>query len=543
MISRGMIQPLECACEMSPNIACLICGRHPIRTRTECDYSWGSRAEATYILWLASRLNTVIIVPAALNGAAKSAACVFSLSFRGAAKAALTAVVIPSPDLNRMGNLSDRVWSDILVCVRQQQPELIRPWFEHLGPIDLSNGIIRIPTSDPAQYAYLTQSCQAAVTSAAQAVTGRLVAVRFVPPPPSAVFEMPLAFEAETDNIVLNPDYTFENFVTGPSNQLAHAASVAVANEPGAVYNPLFIHGDVGLGKTHLLQAIGHQIRTKTPEARILYISCETFTNHFVEAIERGAVHQFRYRYRHVDVLVIDDIQFLSAAERTREEFFHTFNTLFQSRKQIVLSADESPQGIPSLEDRLVSRFNWGLVARIDPPCLETRMAIIRKKARKRCVEMPEDVIHFIAARCGSNTRELEGSLTSVVAFSQQYGGKIDLDIARKALGDTNQAAAPAKQVSIPDILQVVMERFNLRLSDLQGKRRHRSIASARQICMYLTRQLTSHSLGEIGGYFGGRDHTTVLHAVRTIQDQRQIDTELDIALRQMTDQLRKKAS
>jgi chromosomal replication initiator protein len=441
-----------------------------------------------------------------------------------------------------MGNLSDRNWNDIVACVRRQSPELVRPWFESLGPIEINNGIIRIPTADAAQYAYLTQHCHAPISAAAQAVTGRLVTVRFMHPPVLPVMEMPLTFEAETENIVLNPNYTFENFVTGPSNQLANAACVAVGNEPGAVYNPLFIHGDVGLGKTHLLQAICHQIRTTFAELRILYISCETFTNHFVEATERGALHQFRYRYRHVDVLVIDDIQFLSATERTREEFFHTFNTLFQARKQIILSADESPQGIPSLEQRLVSRFNWGLVARIDPPCLETRMAIIRKKARLRCMEIPEDVVHFIAGRTGSNTRELEGALTTVMAFSQQYGGKVDIDIARKAFGDNHQPT-PARKIAIQDILQVVIERFNLRLSDLQGKRRHRSIASARQICMYLTRHLTNHSLGEIGGYFGGRDHTTVLHAVRTIEHQRTNDTDLDGALREMTDQLRKNAS
>jgi chromosomal replication initiator protein len=442
-----------------------------------------------------------------------------------------------------MSQLSDRIWSDILALMRQEKPELVRPWFSTLQPIEISNGVIRIPTRDATQYHYLTQSCQSAITTAAQAATGRLVSVNFNHPPPASVLELPLSFESETENILLNPDYTFENFVTGPTNQLAHAASVAVANDPGTVYNPLFIHGDVGLGKTHLLQAICHQIREQQPEAKILYISCETFTNHFVEAIERGAVHQFRYRYRHVDILVIDDIQFLSAAERTREEFFHTFNTLFQARKQIILSADESPQGIPSLEDRLISRFSWGLVARIDAPCLETRMAIIVKKARMRCIDLPEDVVRFIAARAGSNTRELEGALTTVVAFSQQYGGKIDMDIARKAFGENDEPAATAKSITIPDILQVVMDRFHLRLSDLQGKRRHRSIASARQICMYLTRQLTGHSLGEIGGYFGGRDHTTVLHAVRTIEGQRGNDSELDVALRQMTDQLRKRST
>lgn len=435
-----------------------------------------------------------------------------------------------------MGTLSDRTWSDILVALRTQHPALVRPWFHALEPLEFANGVIRVRAQEPSHYQFLTSDCQGPMTQAAQMVTGRLVTVEFVPPPPRPAIELPLSFE--TESLVLNDQYTFDNFVIGPTNQLAHAACVAVAENPGRVYNPLFIHGSVGLGKTHLLQAVGHQILNNSAQAKILYISCETFTNHFVEAIERGALYQFRYRYRHVDALVIDDIQFLAARERSREEFFHTFNTLFQSQKQIILSADESPRGIPSLEDRLVSRFSWGLVARIDPPCLETRMAIVRKKAKLRCAAVPEDVVHFIAARAGSNTRELEGALTTILAFSQQYAGRVDLEVAKKALGE--EPAAKAKKVGIPDILQVVMDRFNIRLADLQGKRRHRSVASARQICMYLSRRLTPLSLGEIGGYFGGRDHTTVLHAIRTIEGQRQMDSNLDGILQDMTNHLQK---
>lgn len=437
-----------------------------------------------------------------------------------------------------MGTVSDRTWSDILTRLRAQRPELVRPWFTALEPVEMRNGVIDVRTPTQQQHQYLVQHCQTAMNQAAQHVTGRLVTVEFLLPPPQPVMDLPLSFEAETERVVLNPDYTFENFVTGPSNRLAHAASVAVAENPGRVYNPLFIHGGVGLGKTHLLQAACHQIQAAMPDSRILYISCETFTNHFVEAIERGALHQFRFRYRHVDVLVIDDVQFLAQRERTREEFFHTFNTLFQSQKQIILSADESPSEIGGLEDRLVSRFNSGLVACIEPPCLETRMAILRKKAKLRCVELPEDVIGFIAPRTGSNTRELEGALTRVVAVSQQYGGVIDLDIARKALGD--DTPQQGKRITIPDILQVVMDQYNVRLADLQGKRRHRTIAYARQISMYLARQLTTLSLGEIGGYFGGRDHTTVLHAIRSIQSQRESDADFDLTVRQMIEILRK---
>ena len=308
-----------------------------------------------------------------------------------------------------MGNLSERTWGDILNRIRGQHPELFRSWFNTLEPMDMEAGTIHVRAANGAQHRYLTQECRTAFRQAAQDIINRLVTVSFVPPPASPEEEEPLSFE-RADQVVLSEDFTFANFVIGPSNRLAHAACVAVAENPGRVYNPLFIHGSVGLGKSHLLQAICHQIRENQPEARILYLSCETFTNHFIEAIERGALHQFRFHYRHVDALIVDDIQFLGKGERTREEFFHTFNTLYQSHKQIILSADESPVNIPTLEERLVSRFNWGVVARIDSPCLETRMAILRKKARLRCVAIPEDVIHYVASNVTGNIRELEGA-------------------------------------------------------------------------------------------------------------------------------------
>lgn len=435
-----------------------------------------------------------------------------------------------------MGTLSARVWNDILVSLRTQNPELSRPWLTGLEPEGLTHGVIRVRSSNSSQHHYLTQHCQKAFNEAAQRVTGRLVTLEFVPPPVPEPNSQPLSFEV--DEIPLNTDYTFSNFVTGPCNRLPHAACVAVAESAGRVYNPLYIHGSAGLGKTHLLQAVCHQLRSKGQE-KVLYLSCETFTNHFVEAIERGALHQFRYRYRHVDALIIDDIQFLAARDRSREEFFHTFNTLYQAQKQIILSGDEAPNGIPSLEERLISRFNWGLVVRIDPPCLETRMAIVRKKASLRCAELPEDVVHFVAAAVDSNTRELEGALTKVLAMSQQYGGTVDLEIARKALGD--HLAGPVRQIGITDIVEAVTDGFGVRLADLQGKRRNRSIALPRQICMYLARELTSLSLEEIGGYFGGRDHTTVLHAARTIGDQRERDGELQQKLQDLRERIRRR--
>ena len=439
-----------------------------------------------------------------------------------------------------MATLSNRTWSDIVALVRSAHPELVRRWFDSLEPVELDHGVLGVRIVSTAHHQYLTRQCQQAFNEAAQTATGRLITITFLSPPPPEESDRPLRFEAETDQIVLCDEYNFENFVTGPCNQLAHAACIAASDTPGRVYNPLFIHGNVGLGKTHLLQAACHRIRAADASAKVLYISCETFTNHFVEAIERGALQQFRDRYRYVGALIIDDIQYLAAGERTREEFFHTFNTLFQSQRQIILSADEPPRKIPGLEDRLVSRFSWGLVAPIDPPSLETRMAIARKKAKLRCIDLPDGVAHYIAATATSNTREIEGALTKIIALSQQYGGTIDLNIAKEALAD-DDARQQGTKITMQDILQAVMDRFNVRLADLQGKRRSRSLAFPRQVCMYLARELTPLSLEEIGGYFGGRDHTTVLHATRAIQGQRDRDPELQATLRHLAEDLRRR--
>lgn len=438
-----------------------------------------------------------------------------------------------------MGNFGERNWNDVLTHVRTRRPELFRTWFHELETPDLHGGVLRVRPVKRSQYEYLTRECQTAFSQAAQSVTQRLVSTVFDEPPETHPALTPLSFQEQDGQIPLNPDYRFEHFVTGPCNRLAHAACSAVAENPGRVYNPLFIHGSVGLGKTHLLQATCHAILERNPDSRILFLSCETFVNHFIEAVERGALNQFRYHYRAVDTLVIDDIQFLADRERTREEFFHTFNTLYQSQRQIILSADESPDNIPSLEERLVSRFNWGLVVRIDPPDLEVRMAILSKKARLRCVELPENVIHHIAANVTGNTRELEGALLKVLALSQQYAGIIDLEVARQAVGD--HVPDQLKPITVTDILDVVTDHFSVRAADLQGKKRSRSIAFPRQICMYLARELTSMSLEEIGGYFGGRDHTTVLHAARTIAEQKKVDEDLDATLAVMIRKLRPK--
>jgi chromosomal replication initiator protein len=416
------------------------------------------------------------------------------------------------------------VWSDVLGQVRLNHPQLVRGWFGDLQLTNVETGIVRIQARNHAQFNYLQRHCRVAFLEASQAATGRLVSVVFeveeaesAPAQPSV-----LPFATEDDQLVLNPDCTFDHFVTGPCNRLAHAAALAVADEPGRVYNPFFIHGATGLGKTHLLQAICHAIRQQRPETTCHYISCETFINHFIEAVEHGLLHQFRYRYRHVGALVIDDIQFLAERERSQEEFFHTFNTLHQSQRQIVLSADCSPSEIPSLEERLVSRFNSGLVALMDHPGLETRMAIIRKKAKLRCIEVPEDVVRLIAARVDTNIRALEGTLIKIDAVSQMHSGKIALNIAKEVLG-----ADSGRPVEIPTILETVAKRLKVKVSDLQGKKRSKAITYPRHVSMYLARELTSRSLEEIGGYFGGRDHSTVLHASRTIAKQAEQSPEL----------------
>jgi len=296
---------------------------------------------------------------------------------------------------------------------------------------------------------------------------------------------------------------------------LPHAASIAVSEQPGKAYNPLFIHGGVGLGKTHLLQAISQKVLEHNGYARILYLSCDSFINQFITSVETGDMNTFRYRYRNVDMLVIDDIHFLAGRDRTQEEFFHTFNTLYQSHKQIILSADAAPSEIPELEERLVSRFNWGLVARIEKPCYETRVAILQKKARMRGLSLPEDVVCYVAAKVENNTRELEGAITKLQGMGLLNNGTIDIELAKAALGDS--ATAEQKRITIQQIFDAVTKYYNVRLSDLQSKKRHKSIAFPRQVCMFLARKHTRYSLEEIGGYFGGRDHTTVLHAVRTV--------------------------
>ena len=321
----------------------------------------------------------------------------------------------------------------------------------------------------------------------------------------------------------LNPEFTFANFVEGKSNQLARAAAHQVAENPGRAYNPLFIYGGVGLGKTHLMHAVGNMIRSRNERARIAYVHSERFVGDMVKALQHNTINEFKTAYRTLDALLIDDIQFFAGKDRSQEEFFHTFNALFEGQQQIILSCDRYPKEVDGLEERLKSRFGWGLTVAIEPPELETCVAILMSKAVQTHVELPEEVAFFIAKRIRSNVRELEGALRRVVANSQFTGRPITLEFAKEALRDL--LALQDRMVTIENIQKTVAEYYKIRVAELLSKRRSRSIARPRQMAMALAKELTSHSLPEIGDAFGGRDHTTVLHACRVIKELRETHT------------------
>jgi chromosomal replication initiator protein len=328
-----------------------------------------------------------------------------------------------------------------------------------------------------------------------------------------------------SSDVGLNPSYRFDAFVVGPCNRFAHAAAVGVSEQPGLHYNPLFLHGNVGLGKTHLIQSLCHAILARDPGTRILYLSCESFVNHFIDALDKGDLQRFRNKYRNVDVLVVDDIHLLANKERTQEEFFHTFNTLYNAGKQIVLSSDSPPKDIPTLQSRLVSRFKWGLVTEIESPCYETRRAILKRKSREKGNELPDDVASDLAEAITANIRELEGAVTRLLGYAALSNQPVSVSLARECLRDLFEHAT--SQPTIEDVLRVVTSHFQIRLVDLQSRKRTSAIAFARQVGMFLARKLTRLSLQEIGGHFGGRDHSTVLYAVERIKEGTQKDAEI----------------
>jgi len=325
----------------------------------------------------------------------------------------------------------------------------------------------------------------------------------------------------------LNPEFTFETFVEGKSNQLARAASMQIGENPGTAYNPLFIYGGVGLGKTHLMHAVGNMILLNNPESKVIYLHSEGFVAEMVNALQHNTIEKFKTKYRSVNALLIDDVQFFGGKERSQEEFFHTFNALFESRQQIILTSDRFPKEVKGLEERLKSRFGWGLTVAVEPPDLETRVAILKTKAQQLfSVDLPNEVAFFIGKRVRSNIRELEGALRRIVANAQFTGGQITPEFAKDSLRD--MLVAQDKQVTIGNIQKTVAEYFKIRTSDLLSSKRSRTIARPRQIAMALAKELTSHSLPEIGEAFGGRDHTTVLYATRKVAELRESDSRIE---------------
>lgn len=427
------------------------------------------------------------------------------------------------------------IWTAVLVRMNESHPGLSRPWFAELEPVDLDAGVLSVRVADEVQRDYLTRHCTEQFRSIAQEVTGRFMAVRFLGPNDPLSDESGVATSTAqashaAGGLVLNPDYTFEHFVVGPGNRLAHAAARAVCENPGRAYNPFFVHGDVGLGKTHLLQAVCLEIKRQHPGTRLMYLSCEGFMTRFIDDVKAGRMTEFRNAFRGVDVLAIDDVQFLAKRDRTQEEFFHTFNALHQDNRQIILSSDAPPEDIPDLEDRLVSRFKWGLVASVDAPGFETRVEIVKEKGRLRGMVVPDDVACFIAERVPTNIRELEGALTKIQLQSAIDRQPATIEVARAALGGPSTPTRPTMDA----IIRSVTEAHNVRVSELQSKKRSRSVSIPRQLCMYLARKHTDHSLVEIGGFFGGRDHTTVMHAIKTIESK--LDVENDEQIRESVD-------
>ena len=436
---------------------------------------------------------------------------------------------------------------EVLGYLRQRFPETCRHWFEEIECVGNEDGVVRFFVHEDVQLKYLNRCCVKEFTEAAGRVFGGDVSIEFTnergvdashgdagPRETTLGGFTQSGFE---DDMLLSQNHTFDNFVVGPDNRLAHAASIAVAKKPAQAYNPFFIHGGVGLGKTHLLQAICRHSMEMHPSMRIYYTSCNGFMTQFLDAVQEGQLSSFRHRFRSYDLLVIDDIHDLSKRETSQEEFFHTFNSLYQAGRQIVLSSDAPPNEIPDLEERLISRFNCGLVANIDRPCYETRVAILKSKAKLRMIDLPDDVSSYIAAKIDTNIREMEGAITKLQGLSLVNDSPINLSLAKKAIGQ-RIVSQGVTQMSIQGIIETITTYYDLKLADLLSKRRNKSIALPRQIGMYLARKHTRFSLEEIGGYFGGRDHTTVMHAVRTIDLKRGEDSSLDKDLLRLEESL-----
>jgi len=415
--------------------------------------------------------------------------------------------------------------------------EVVSRWLDPLAVASVTEGVVVLEAPNPFFRDWVTSHYLEALTRSVEGRTLHVVAATStIAPafdaPASTAPVLRTASPRPQEDRGLNARFTFDRFVVGPSNRFAHAASLAVAESPAKAYNPLFIYGGVGLGKTHLMQAIGQAVAQRWPSRRIVYASSERFTNELIAAIQTKTTAKFRDRYRTVDVLLIDDIHFIAQKEATQEEFFHTFNALYDAHKQIVISSDRSPKDIAGLEERLVSRFEWGLVTDIQPPDLETRIAILRKKAQEAGIQVPDDVIDFISQQITANIRELEGALIRVVAYCNLFGVPQSAATARDVLKDMVREVRA--RITLEEIQRQVADYFKIDLPEIRGLKRQRSILYPRQVAMFLCRRLTEASLPEIGRAFGGRDHTTVLHAVEKITR----DIAQDLHKKQLVDHL-----
>jgi chromosomal replication initiator protein len=418
------------------------------------------------------------------------------------------------------------LWDEVLAKVESKvNRHSFATWFRPTTFLSLQDGRLRVGVPNAQFKDWLTKNYQGVLSESLAELGRAAVEVVFEDgPEPSALPETSAAPDRESPS--LNPKYTFESFVVGSSNQFAHAAARAVAEIPSKSYNPLFIYGGVGLGKTHLMHAIGHYIQARQRRLNLLYISADRFINEMINAIRFDRLPAFRQKYRSIDVLLVDDIQFIAGKDRTQEEFFHIFNALHDSQKQIVISSDCPPRQIPTLEERLHSRFEWGLIADIQAPDIETKVAILRKKAEAERVELPENVALFIASKVKTNIRELEGSLIRLIAYASLTGRDIDLPLAQETLRDLLHTED--KPITIEMIQKFVADHYNVKLAELKAKNNAKSVAVPRQIAMYLTKSLTRASLPEIGKEFGGKHHSTVIHSVRKIDGLRKRDPEFD---------------
>lgn len=440
------------------------------------------------------------------------------------------------------------LWADV---VDRLQQELSTPsfetWVRSVVPISMKQNllILEVPTEFTRQL--IASRYTELLRDIVEKSTGKPLDIRLIVAVPKvAVPDAPVAKSKKgegTDKVSefqsrLNLKYTFEAFVVGSSNRFAHAASLAVAEMPARAYNPLFLYGGVGLGKTHLMHAMGHNVLKDAPSSRVLYVSAENFTNELINAIQDNKMVPFRNRYRNIDVLLIDDIQFVGGKERTQEEFFHTFEALHGAHKQIVLSSDRPPKDIPTLEERLRSRFEWGLITDIQPPDLETRMAILAKKAQMERLSVPDDVIQFIATRIDTNIRELEGALIRVMAYGSITRQSLTSELAYEALKDVIPDSRP-KLVTIRLIQEEVARYFDLRVDEFKAKKRTKAVAHPRQIAMYIAREITDASLPKIGDEFGGRDHTTVMHACDKIIHDKNEDQQLNQTIQLLIKRIR----